>query len=347
MQIAPLPIANESSTPNPEGNDVKTGDPIAEISAVISGSYVAQLSQLSVLEFSGADATPFLQGQLSCDVELAARNGVSTYGSYCTPKGRMLASFLLIPSAAGWYMVLSSSIAASIQKRLGMFVLRSKVKIISGAQTYSLIGVGGSDAVTRLGEWFTEVPLEPHQVSTGKTTEDPELTIICLPGQRWLLISPTASTNNIFRAISTSLKTVGVAAWELTDIRKGIPLITAKTQEQFIPQMASLELIGGVSFKKGCYPGQEIVARTQYLGKLKRRLYLAHVDDDAMAGDELHSDDVQGQSNGMVVNAAPAPGGGCDVLAVVQEDSAIHSRVHLRSANGALLQFLPLSYPVS
>ena len=108
--------------------------------------------------------------------------------------------------------------------------------------------------------------------------------------------------------------------------------------------MANLDLIGGVSFKKGCYPGQEIVARTQYLGKLKRRLYLAHVDALAHPGDELYSDDVSGQSNGMIANAAIASNGGSDVLAVIQNSSVEADCVHLASANGPLLRFLSLPY---
>lgn len=321
-------------------------DPVVELAAVASGNYVAELSHLAVLDFSGADATSFLQGQLSCDVEEAARSGVSTFGSYCTPKGRMLASFLLVPDAGNWRMILSASIAQSIQKRLSMYVLRSRVKIASVSQAFALFGVGGADALAVLGALTNDLTQQPHQVKTGKAPDDVDLTIVNLPGRRWLLMMPVAGAQSVWRSLAARLTAVSVPAWELAEIRNGIALITAKTQEQFIPQMMNLELIGGVNFKKGCYPGQEIVARTQYLGKLKRRLYLAHADCEAFPGDELFSEDVQGQSNGMVVNAAPAPEGGCDLLAVVQAESAAHSRVHLRAADGAILQFLQLPYSV-
>ena len=127
-------------------------------------------------------------------------------------------------------------------------------------------------------------------------------------------------------------------------LNAGIPMITAATQDQFVPQMVNLEVIGGVSFQKGCYTGQEIVARSQYLGKLKRRMFLAHVDSEAAPGDSLYSADMEGQATGMVVNTAPAPGGGYDLLAVMQVESAKSSTMHLKALDGAPLVLKPLPY---
>jgi len=123
--------------------------------------------------------------------------------------------------------------------------------------------------------------------------------------------------------------------------------VLPQTQDHFVPQMANMEILGGVSFNKGCYPGQEIVARSQYLGKVKRRLFLAHVEAEAFAGDELFSADLPDQAAGQVANAAPAPGGGCDVLAVVHTSSVDAGDVRLKSRDGAKLAFQPLPYPVS
>ena len=137
--------------------------------------------------------------------------------------------------------------------------------------------------------------------------------------------------------------------WDWLEIRAGIPVITAATQEAFVPQMVNLELLGGVSFQKGCYPGQEIVARSQYLGKLKRRMYLAHTDRDVApgAGTQLYSRDLDGQPSGMVVSAAPAPGGGFDLLAVIQTTSADVHPIHLGTPDGPVLALEPLPYPVA
>jgi len=132
--------------------------------------------------------------------------------------------------------------------------------------------------------------------------------------------------------------------WRWLDIRAGVPLITAATQDRFVPQMINLELIGGVSFSKGCYTGQEIVARSQYLGKLKRRMFLANVDATAAAGDNLFGEDLGDQVGGAVVNAEPSPEGGYDLLAVLQTGTRENSTVHLKSLDGPALRFLPLPY---
>ena len=221
-----------------------------------------------------------------------------------------------------------------------MFVLRAKVKIADMTGAVSLMGVGGPAVAGALQPLINAVPEEAHQLQAGTNAT----TLIALPGRRWLLAVAADSALSVRTAAADTLRPVGTAAWNWTEIRNGIPWVTAQTQDQFVPQMANLELIGGVNFKKGCYPGQEIVARTQYLGKLKRRLYLAHVEASAHAGDDLCSEDVGGQINGMIANAAPAPGGGSDVLAVVQSTSAESDGVHLGSTDGPKLRFLALPY---
>ena len=124
----------------------------------------------------------------------------------------------------------------------------------------------------------------------------------------------------------------------------GIPMITAATQDQFVPQMVNLEVIGGVNFQKGCYTGQEIVARSQYLGKLKRRMFLAHAEVEAAPGDSLYSVDMDGQATGTVVNVAPAAEGGFDLLAVMQVESAKSSQMHLKALDGPALTLKSLPY---
>ena len=319
------------------------GDAAAERAILPAGSYVADLSHFGVLEFNGPDATEFLHNQLSCDVKgLAA--GTNTPGGYCTPKGRMLASFLLWRHAEGWRMLLPRSVLPVILKRLRMFVLRSKVTIVDCTDGLALLGAGGPAAAAALRECCGDLPALPNGVLSPE--QAPGTDLLALAGGRWLLALPVEQAVSAWPALARQLRPVGAAAWNWTDIRNGIAFVVARTQEQFVPQMANLELIGGVSFKKGCYPGQEIVARTQHLGKVKRRLYLAHVAAVAAPGDELFGEDVAGQSNGMVANAAPSPSGGTDILAVVQRASAESSRVHLRSADGPLLDFQPLPYAI-
>ena len=158
-----------------------------------------------------------------------------------------------------------------------------------------------------------------------------------------LSIAPERAAE-VWQSLTRSATPVGAPVWDWIRLNAGIPMIVAATQEQFVPQMVNLELIGGVSFQKGCYPGQEIVARSQYLGKLKRRMVLAHADAEAAPGDSLYSADLDGQASGTVVNAAPAPAGGFDLLVVVQVESANSQTLHLKSVDGVALDLRPLPY---
>ena len=316
------------------------GNPVEELATLAEGKIIADLSHFGVLEFAGADATEFLQNQLSCDLKSLA--GTSTYGSYCTPKGRMLASFVAWKNGEAWRMILRRDVLPAIHKRLRMFVLRSKVSVADLSEPVALLGAAGPQAAEVLRGAFGVQPTVPQGVvplADGGA-------ILSLPGDRWLVGIPAEAAAAAWPLLAQGLRPVGASAWDWTDICNGIAFVGLPTQEQFVPQMANMELIGGVSFKKGCYPGQEIVARTQHLGKVKRRLYLANVAAEAFPGEELFGEDVEGQSNGMVASAAPSPMGGTDVLAVVQRASAEASRVHLRSLDGPLLAFRPLPYAI-
>jgi folate-binding protein YgfZ len=313
----------------------------ADLDAARSGSVLALLGHLGVLQFSGEDAEVFLQGQLSCDVaSVSSRSG--TYGAYCSPKGRMLANFLLWREEAANCMALSRDIASSIQKHISKFVLRAKVKISDASDTVVIAGAAGPKAGQALLDVFPDLPNEPNEVSRQPDTG----TVIKLKDGRFLLVLTPSSAVALRQRLANALVPVGARAWRWLDIRNGVPLVSAATQDQLIPQMANLELLGGVSFDKGCYTGQEVVARMQHLGKLKRRMFLANVAAQAKAGDPLYSDDLGDQASGMVVNAEASPDGGHDVLAAVQTASREGSTVHLKSLDGPVLRFLPLPYGV-
>ena len=289
------------------------------------GDFAARLDHLGILRFDGDDAQVFLQGQLTCDVAQVAPRSIS-YGAYCNAKGRMLATFLLWRDAAGFAMALSRDLAAAVHKQLSKFVLRSKVKVSDASEATVLVGVAGAQAGHALAETF------PDAGASLRLTDG-----------RLLLALPAADAAGILRGIELA----DAGRWRWLDIRAGVPLITAATRDQFVPQMANLELIGGVSFEKGCYTGQEIVARTQHLGKVKRRMFLANVAAAAQTGDALYSDDLGDQVGGMVLNAEASPESGYDLLAVIQSASREHSTVHLNARDGPILRFLPLPYAVA
>ncbi len=314
----------------------------AELVAARSGSVLAPLSHLGVLAFSGADTEALLQGQLSCDVS-GVGSASSSLGAYCSPKGRMLASFVLWREDSVFFMALARDILDAVRKRISMFVLRSKVVVADASLKLMLIGCAGPQAEGALRPLFPRLPEQARE-----TAHDPENGVVMkLDEARFLLAVPSERASAVQERLSLSLRPVGQHAWQWLDIRNGIPWITAATQEQFVPQMTNLELLAGVSFTKGCYTGQEIVARTQHLGRIKRRMFLANVAGAAAAGDPLYSDDFGDQACGMVVNAEASPEGGCDLLAVIQIGSVENSTVHLKAPAGRALRFLPLPYAVA
>ena len=318
------------------------GDAPRERAAAAAGSIVADLSHYGVLTAGGADARAFLHSQLSCDVEGLA-DDAAAYGAYCTAKGRVLANVLLWAEAGTFFMLLPRPLASGIRKRLQMFVLRSKVTLDDRSDALAVLGAAGPAARGTVAGLVAAVPAAPLKLARGS-----DVTAIAIDGGRFVLVAPVAEAPAIWDRLAGPLTPVGAPCWDWLEIANGLAWITAATQDQFVPQMANLELIGGVNFRKGCYPGQEIVARMQYLGQPKRRLFLAHVDAEASPapGESLVADDAGGQSAGTVLNAAPAPDGGFDLLAVVQTASADKATVRLGSPAGPALRFRPLPYAV-
>ena len=317
------------------------GDPPGEREAARAGSVVADLSHLGILAVGGDGARGFLQSQLTCDVaSLGAAS--NTLGAYCSPQGRVLASFLLWPTPAWFVLVLARELAPPIAARLRKFVLRAKVAVADRSGDFALLGLAGPAAGDALASAIGVAPPAVHGVACAAAA-----TAIALPGARFIAVADAAAAPGVWDALARALRPVGTPCWRWLDIRDGIPLVTAATTEAFVPQMLNLELVGGVSFRKGCYPGQEVVARTQYLGKTKRRMFRAALAAAAAPGDSLCSEDLGDQASGTVVTAAPSPDGGFEVLAVAPVASMTAGVVHLRSLTGPLLRVLPLPYPVA
>jgi folate-binding protein YgfZ len=304
---------------------------------LLGATVVADLSHNAVLAVSGDDAASFLHAQLTNDVQALPAAGAQWNG-WCSAKGRLLATFLLLRRPDGFLLMLPAEIAPGIAKRLRMYVLRSKVKIEEAAMEG--IGLAGDDAARLVSAHFGSAP------SPMRSVEKDGAVCVALDEARFVVLAPPAAS--ALRAeLTRGAAPAGRDEWEWTSIRAGIPTIVAKTQEEFVPQMANFELVGGVSFKKGCYPGQEIVARTQYRGILKKRMAMAHVDGARPApGDSVHTPAFGEQAAGIVVDAAPAPGGGYDLLVVAQLEGIGAGDLRLGSLAGERLQLLPLPYPV-
>lgn len=316
------------------------GNAIAERTATRDGTVLCDLSQFGTIKVSGEEAQGFLHNLFSSDVN-ALTPQKALPSSFNTAKGRALATFLIWRTPAKFFLFLPLSLLAPIQKKLSMYVLRSKVRIENASDNFICLGLSGANAAATLRKYFSTLPQDAQDV-----VHQDGSSLIRLAADRFLINIPAQHASALWQKLSTDARPVGSSCWDWLDIKAGIPVILPQTQEQFVPQMANLDLIGAVNFKKGCYPGQEIVARMQYLGKNKRRMYLAQVYAETAphAGDELFSMEMDGQACGMVVNAQASPDGGYDMLAVVQIASHDAFPVHLGALTGPRLEFKPLPY---
>lgn len=319
--------------------------PRAETQAAARGDVVCALPQLSVVRAEGPDALTFLNSQLTNDPRLID-DAHSQLSAYCTAKGRILALFRIFKRGAAYYLVMPTALQENTVKRLRMFVLRSKVTLECMDDEFACFGCSGPTIGSVLERLAGGLPAELDGVRT-----DGDVTILHLTGPqpRFLAVAPIAGAKKLWNELAPSAVPAGSGAWAWLDIMAGIPTVLPATVEEFVPQHVNLELIGGVSFKKGCYPGQEIVARMHYLGKPKQRMQRLHLAADlpTAAGDKIYAPDLPGQSAGVVVDAQPAPDGGIDLLAVVQLSSVASGELHLHRADGPRLELRPLPYPLA
>jgi folate-binding protein YgfZ len=310
--------------------------------ADLAGGFVAVVSDLGLIAVTGDDAASFLHNQLTNDVEHLGA-GEARLAGYCSPKGRLQATFLMWRNAESVFLQLPRELQPALQKRLSMFVMRAKAKLSDDAG-HVVLGLGGAAAEAALLPHFEALPAAPYS-----KTDSPLGTLVRVadafgaPRYQWLTTPATAAA--VLPALRGALALGGNQAWQLSSIHAGVPQITASTQEKFVPQMINFELLGGVNFKKGCYPGQEIVARSQYLGKLKRRTALVTIAGaSARAGDEVFAVADPGQPCGMVVNAAPNGAGGVDALVEMKLAALEAGDIRLGSADGAPLVFQAMPY---
>lgn len=307
------------------------------------GCALNDLSHLGLIAVSGEDAESFLQGQFTCDVRELGDNN-TRLGGFCNPKGRMLSNFLIYRHDGSYFLQMPLAQIEATLKRLRMYVLRAKVTVDDVSGDYARIGITGSCAAEILKNLEIEVPKE-----TWKLVDTKEVTVINLPGRepRFEVVGRVDQLKAIWLESTGTATPVNPDFWALQDIRAGIPTVYPENAESFVPQMTNMQLINGVSFTKGCYTGQEVVARMQYLGKLKRRMYLAHVSEGERPepGTDIYSgSSTSGQGAGKIVEATPSPEGGFDLLAVMEISSAEAGDIRLGSETGAKLELQPLPY---
>jgi folate-binding protein YgfZ len=289
-----------------------------------------------VIRARGDEAVKFLHSQLTQDIEGLALDRARTAG-FCSAKGRLQASFTLWLAAPTEVMLAcSADLLAPTLKRLSMFVLRSKCKLEDVSDQVLLYGLVGDEASAWLG---ASVPRETMAVRAAGEAQVVRLATVRSLA-RYLLAAPAS-------AAAPPLSTIDVQSWNWLEVQSGVPRIVAATVDQFVPQMINFDLVGGVNFQKGCYPGQEVVARSQYRGTLKRRAMLFDCDAAATAGQEVfHSADL-GQPAGQVVNAASGPDPvHWSALVEVKLAALAGGSLHLGAPDGPVLRPCALPYPL-
>ncbi|MFM9901429.1 MAG: YgfZ/GcvT domain-containing protein [Polaromonas sp.] len=297
-------------------------------------SGVVALTHLGVIRATGADAATFLQGQLTQDVVTLGLDE-ARLAAFCSAKGRMQASFVVFKrSADEILLVCSLDLLAATLKRLSMFVMRAQAKLTDATAEFALYGLAGSAI-----ESVANQAIKPW----AKADVDAQNIIFLPPAAgvaRAVWCSPVGTPAPADPALD-------LAVWRWLAVQSGLAMVTQPIFEAFVPQMLNYESIGGVNFKKGCYPGQEVVARSQFRGTLKRRAYLMHTDSAPAIGQEVFHASDSSQPCGLVAACAANPSGGFDALVSMQTSAAADSaygKLTLGAADGPVLSLLSLPY---
>jgi folate-binding protein YgfZ len=312
----------------PDAQDARFDSPENELAMTRDATIIAPLTQFGLIGCAGDDAGTFLHNQLTSDVKHLETTSAQ-YAAWCSAKGRMLASLLLFRRNTEYLALLSADLREFIEKRLKIHVLRSKVSLIDRSTNYGIIGVSGPRATNAL----ENAGLKAPTTALGTNTLA-DASVVRLDEMRYLTIVTNDALDRVREKLSELATPVDASAWQWLDIRAGIPWIVDATRETFVPQMTGFDRIGGVSFNKGCYPGQEVVARTHYLGKVKRHLYRIHATAPLAAGQPVFPATTPEQTCGQIVNAAATPDGGFDALAVILEDAIGQGKLRTISTNG-------------
>lgn len=306
---------------------------------------VSPLPHLGVMRAAGADAANFLHNQLTQDVLLLPHTQ-ARLAAFCNAKGRMQASFVLFKrSNDEVLLVCRRDLMAQTLKRLSMFVLRAKVSLSDVSDAFHLLGLVGSAVTKALGTKVpnthgTEVPgFTPWQRYTAEGAD--VLTLYPALGQAralWLAPASLPVPSHLGPALASQ-------AWEMGEVMSGIAWVAQATFEAFVPQMLNYESVDGVNFKKGCYPGQEVVARSQFRGTLKRRAFIVQSPEPLHAGQEVFSSTEASQPCGLIAQAASWQGQHV-AIAELQLSAVDGSALHAGQADGPQLVLLPLPYPL-
>ena len=326
---------------------------LAELTAARHGTLLVPLNHLALLDCTGEDAQSFLQNLTTNDAAHLPADGAQ-HSAWCSPQGRMLASFILYRQGAGFRALLAADLCTATLTGLRKYILRAKVRLNALSGSHVLLGLAGMQTEAALHAAGLALPDWPMTMIAGTTAtviriDDIDGTnsahgphdAIDAKWPRCIIAAEVAAAPALFDALAGSARPAGISAWQRLDVQTGVAWITAATRDAFVPQMLAFDKIGGVSFNKGCYPGQEIIARAHYLGKVKRSLYRLHSEAPLSAGEAIYPTDSL-EACGTVVQAAPDGQGhsGYIALAVIKNgvaQAAQSAAASLTTAAGKLI----------
>lgn len=313
------------------------GNPGQEATAALDGNALTDLSFLAVIKITGPDATGFLHSQFSSDI-IKMVEGTVQLSAWCNPKGQVIGSFIISRLKDEFYLVLPEELKDTFIKRLRMYVLRAHVNI-EDEQSLSCIGIKLS------GSQPAGVAMLQQTTSPEKAVRLVNNVIIPIPvnRNRWLIVGPGEALGETWAELANACTPVGSHYWQLFDILDGLPWILTATSESFLPQMLNMDQLQAVSFNKGCFPGQEVIARLQHRGKVKQRLTIAILEsgEDIGPGEKIYRDG-ETQSIGTVINIAEHPGEGLYALSVLDVEHGTTDQLRLKNDN---IRFIRITAP--
>ena len=310
----------------------------------VNTTVLCDLSQYSTLVIAGDDAASFMQGQFTNDVDKVDDDN-SQLSGFCNKKGRMIANFRLFRYQQNYFLSVKNDLVDLSIEHLQNYILRAHVAVQDVSEQLIHLGISGVSATELLAPFIDPINEEADGVSHNEN-----YIVIRVAGlqPRYEIFCSLEHAKTLWEKLSANVEIVNSSSWDYLNIQAGIPYIDSHSSGEFVPQMANMDLINGVSFTKGCFTGQEIVARMHYLGKLKKRCYKIHIDgeDKPDAGDKLFAENARaGQNTGAVIQAEKNPGSGFDALAVIQV-ADIESKLFLNDADGpgVTVKELPYSF---
>ena len=323
------------------GAELHSGDNTA--AAALDQAVMSPLPEHAVIVIRGKDAAEFLHAQFTTDITNCDRPA-RRFSAYCSPAGRVLATLHVVPVADGFLLHVPNAIAQSLISKLRIYVLRADVTIETGNDTWLSLGLSAPN----LSDLIEPVLGSSSDAIGSVLSQPPQYGLYVRgPQPRMIMIAPAESMIELWSTLQTEFHVIDSGAWRLFDIKAGVPQLDATTSDRFTAQGLNLDLIDAIDFTKGCYPGQEIIARVHYRGRTKQRMFRFRVETDRTPapGDLVYDPKRPDQTGGYVLSAARAPDGGTELLAVLRIADWRNGDLRLESITGPVLE--PLSLPYS